>query len=268
MGAGCFFEPLGDERYRPTPHASGPWDPGAQHGGPPAALLGRAVEAASALPEGRTVRMSLDLLSPVPLRDLGVSARILRRGRRVEQVEAELADAGRTVMRATAWRIRTAELPELRPAPDVAALEPGPDGPSTSLDAQAEAAGWHGADAGYLAAMEWRFVEGSFLASGPAATWVRMRVPLVAGEEPTGLQRVLCAADSGNGISAELDLRTHLFINPDLTVVLARQPRGEWVGMRSRTALAGDGTGLARTELFDLDGPIGTGAQTLLVDRR
>jgi hypothetical protein len=84
----------------------------------------------------------------------------------------------------------------------------------------------------------------------------------------TPLQRTLCTADSGNGISAELDLRIHLFINPDLTVVLAREPRGEWVGMRSCTALAGEGTGLARSQLFDVDGPVGSSAQTLLVDRR
>lgn len=263
-----FFEPLGGGTYRATPHTAGPWDPAAQHGGPPAALLGRAVEDASALPEARTTRMSVDLLAPVPLGELRVRARVVRPGRRVELVEAELEAAGRVIMRATAWRIRTAVLPELDPTPDVTALHPGPEGPSTSLDAQAAEAGWHGADTGYLAAMEWRFVAGHFLARGPAAGWVRMRLPLIDGEEPTPLQRVMCVADSGNGISAELDLRTHLFINPDLTVVLAREPRGEWIGMRSRTTLAGDGTGLAQTDLFDVDGPVGRGAQTLLVDRR
>ncbi len=266
--AEAFFERLRGDAYRATSHTAGPWDPAAQHGGPPAALLGRAVEGASALPEARTTRMSLDLLAPVPLGELHVRARVVRPGRRVELLQAELEAAGRTIMRATAWRIRTAALPELEPTPVVASLEPGPEGPSTSLDAQAAESGWHGADTGYLAAMEWRFVEGHFLARGPAAAWVRMRLPLVDGEEPTPLQRVLCAADSGNGISAELDLRTHLFINPDLTVVLAREPGGEWVGMRSRTTLAGDGTGLAHTELFDLAGPVGRGVQTLLVDRR
>ena len=56
-----------------------------------------------------------------------------------------------------------------------------------------------------------------------------MRHPLVAGEEPTPLQRVLIAADSGNGISSTLDFRRYLFINVDLTVHLHRLPAGEWV---------------------------------------
>ena len=45
-------------------------------------------------------------------------------------------------------------------------------------------------------------------------------MPLVAGEEPTGLQRVLAVADSANGVSAVLPLGDWLFINPELTVHL------------------------------------------------
>ena len=77
--------------------------------------------------------------------------------------------------------------------------------------------------------MEWRSVEGGFLEPGPATVWMRMRQPLVAGEEPTPLQRTLVAADVGNGISAVLDWRRYVFINVDLTVHLERMPEGEWV---------------------------------------
>ena len=48
-----------------------------------------------------------------------------------------------------------------------------------------------------------------------------MRHPLVAGEEPSPLQRVLIAADAGNGVSAALDWRRYLFINTDLSVHLS-----------------------------------------------
>ena len=77
--------------------------------------------------------------------------------------------------------------------------------------------------------MEFRFVAGGFLEPGPATVWLRMRQPLVAGEEPSPLQRLLVAADVGNGISASLDYRRYLFINVDLTVHLERMPVGEWV---------------------------------------
>ena len=72
-------------------------------------------------------------------------------------------------------------------------------------------------------------VGGGFLEPGPATVWMRMRQPLVAGEEPSPLQRTLVAADVGNGISAVLDWRRFLFINVDLTVHLERMPEGEWV---------------------------------------
>jgi hypothetical protein len=115
--------------------------------------------------------------------------------------------------------------------------------------------------------VEFRFVAGSFLELGPATVWMRMRHPLVPGESPSPLSRVLIAADSGNGVSAALDFRTWRFINPDLTVYLLRYPAGEWVALEASTTVA-DGIGLADTTLHDEQGPIGRSAQALFVDRR
>jgi hypothetical protein len=97
---------------------------------------------------------------------------------------------------------------------------------------------------------------------------MRMRHPLVAGEEPSPLQRVLIAADVGNGISAVLDWRRFVFINVDLTVHLERLPAGEWVCVDAATIPNGTGIGTAESILFDRDGRIGRGAQSLLIDRR
>ena len=122
-----------------------------------------------------------------------------------------------------------------------------------------------GHDVGYHTAMEYRFTEGRFRGLGPATVWMRMRYPLVEGEEPTPLQRVLVAADSGNGVSATLDWATHLFINVDLTVHLHRLPAGEWVCLDAVTIPEPTGIGLADTALSDERGPIGRALQTLLV---
>ena len=81
-----------------------------------------------------------------------------------------------------------------------------------------------------------------------------MRVPLVEGEEPTPLQRVLVAADSGNGVSAALDWRRYLFINTDLSVHLKRLPEGDWVGLDAVTYPEPSGVGLADTVLWDEGG--------------
>ena len=116
--------------------------------------------------------------------------------------------------------------------------------------------------------MEYRFAAGSFLEPGPATTWLRMRHPLLAGEEPSPLQRVLIAADTGNGISTALDFRRYLFINVDLTVHLHRLPAGEWVCLDAVTVPEPNGVGLTDTMLLDERGPIGRAAQTLLVAER
>jgi hypothetical protein len=116
--------------------------------------------------------------------------------------------------------------------------------------------------------MEVRFTTGAFLTPGPATAWFRMRVPLVAGEAPSPLSRVLVAADSGNGISNVLDWQRHLFINADLTVHLLRYPAGEWVCLDARTFIDGAGIGLTDTGLYDERGAIGRAAQSLFVDQR
>jgi hypothetical protein len=97
---------------------------------------------------------------------------------------------------------------------------------------------------------------------------MRIRRPLVAGEEPSALQRVLAVADSGNGISATLDYARYLFINVDLTVHLHRLPAGEWVCLDSVTVPEPSGIGQTDTVLLDERGPIGLAAQTLMVTER
>ena len=103
------------------------------------------------------------------------------------------------------------------------------------------------------------------LQPGPAAVWMRMRVPLVAGEEPTQLTRVLVAADSADGISWELPFGEYLFVNTELSVHLVRMAAGRWVCLDARTRIAPDGVGLAESVLWDERGRIGAGAQSLLV---
>jgi hypothetical protein len=121
---------------------------------------------------------------------------------------------------------------------------------------------------GYHTAMDYRFASGAFLEPGPATVWMRMRQPLVTGEAPTPLQRVLVAADSGNGVSATLDWSRFVFINVDLTVHLQRMPAGEWVCLDAITIPEPTGIGIADTALYDERGPIGRAAQTLLVGER
>jgi hypothetical protein len=240
----------------------GPWDPRAQHAGPPAALIAREIERVTE-PGWQIGRMTFEVLRPVPIAPLRVEVEVLRPGRSVELVEATLSDAdGEPLVLARAWRMATR--PTEIPAPLGGGAEaiPGPE------------RGRHkpffdtGQDVGYHTAMEYRFVAGGFLELGPALVWMRMRHPLIAGEEPSPLQRVMIAADSGNGVSATLDLERYIFINVDLSVHLHRLPKGEWVGLDAVTIPEPEGVGLADSVLHDERGPIGRGLQTLLVRER
>jgi hypothetical protein len=253
----AFYERDGDV-FVPSELTRGPWDPGAQHAGPPAALLGRAVEA-----DGLHVgRITVEILRPVPLAPLAVAHRVVRPGRSVELVEAVLAEAEgerRDVARALAWRVR--------PQEGVAPGDPGP--PPPGPEAGRTVPFFETGDAvGYHTAMDIRFVEGAFTEPGPAVVWMRMRQPLVGGEAPSPLARVLVAADAGNGVSATLDYRRFLFINTELTVHLLRAPEGEWVCLDAETTLSSGSMGMAVSEVHDRRGLVARSTQALLVQRR
>jgi hypothetical protein len=260
----AFFRPAGEpDRFVATPHTVGPWDPRLQHAGPPSALVTRAIEATPSAIDGPTqlARITVEILSGVPVGEVTVRAAVARRGRSVELVEAELAADGRPILRARAWRIRVAKLA----LPDAAlpALPPAPARPPAR--SQFTAPLWQ---AGYLDAIEWRFAEGHFERPGPAAAWARQLMPLVAGEEPTGVQRLVLLADSGNGLSQMLDVTRWWFINTELTVHLHREPVGEWLCLRSTSILGETGMGVAESELYDESGRVGRGAQALMVGPR
>ena len=253
------YERDGDA-FVPTELARGPWDPTAQHGGAPAALIARAIEAEAG---GLGVaRLTYEFLRPVPLEPLSLSTRLVRPGRRVQLVEATLEAGGRPVCRALGLAL--ARTPGSAPAVSAPAGEPLPPpdgvGPSPSPPGKKP---MFGGDA-----IELRFVRGSIAEPGPAAAWLRFAVPLLDGETPSPVQRVAAAADFGNGVSAALDWHQYVFINADLTIHIARPPRGEWVGLDSHTQVEADGVGLAESVLHDAGGPIGHAAQSLLVGPR
>ncbi|HET8566849.1 MAG TPA: thioesterase family protein [Solirubrobacterales bacterium] len=258
----AFYEHDGD-LFRATELTRGPWDPQAQHAGPPAALLGYAIEALPEAEQFQIGRITFEILRSIPIAPVRVEARVARPGRRVQMVEAELSGAdGEVLMRVRGWRLRTAEL-DLPGEALVASQPPSPPEHGTAAEFFPTEQ-----EHGYHSAMEVRFVAGGFLEPGPATAWLRMRQPLVGEEEPTPLQRLLVAADVGNGISAALDFRRYLFINVDLTVHLERMPEGEWIGVDAATLPRPEGVGTAESTLFDQEGRIGRALQTLLIAER
>ena len=246
--------------FESTELTRGPWDEGSQHAGPPCALLGRELDGAGRI-AGQLVRITYEILRPVPIARLEAHAEVVRPGRSVEMVEGTLSHEGEDVIRARAWRIRTAAL-ELDRDPEEPDRVPGPE---QAGGGEFFPVPWN---AGYHTAMDVKFVEGAFTEPGPARAWMRMRVPLIEGEEPSPRDRVLVAADSGNGVSAPLDYRRWIFINTDLTVNLRRLPEGEWVCLDAVTYADRHGIGMSDTALHDRRGMIGRATQALLIAGR
>jgi hypothetical protein len=254
-----FFDADGD-RFVPSASARGPWSARHQHGGPPAALLARAF-ARQAGPNAQVARLTFDFLRPVPLAPLLVTTRIVRAGGKVQRLAGSvLAGDGASVIEATCLVMRVAPnsiavAPE-RPAP------PAPPEDSVPFEFP-----FMSGDEGYHRAMEWRLAKGTW-GRGPAAAWLRPRVPLVAGETPTPLECLVTAADSASGVAVVVDPARATFVNGDLTIALHRAPVGEWVCLDAAATGEPDGIGLARARLWDTSGLVGRTLQTLLLEPR
>ncbi len=262
MSADAIFTCEGDELV-PSGHARGPWEEGSQHGGAPAALVVRAVERLEAPGPMLVARLTVEFLKAVPLAPLTVTAEVSRPGRRLQLAEATVCAEGEVVCRARAVRLRREPVDVPADINSLVRLAPPEEGRTSTFPAPAEGdqLGFH------RTALDIRFVAGDY-GIGPGAAWFRFAVPLVAGETPSAAQRAAAAADFGNGISRELDFTTHLFVNTDLTMHLAREPAGEWIGLDARTEHGPEGTALAHSTLHDLAGPVGLAAQSLYVAPR
>lgn len=295
----AFYEPAGQDSYVATAATVGPWSPDAQHGGPPAALAARALERHEPDDRQRLARVAIDILRPVPVGKISVRTRTVRPGRRVTLAEAVLEADGQEVLHARGWRIErpVGEVPEIADGGVPDPLPPVGDGlPPAIFQRQRH---------GYLASIEWRFLPTDFrglsvagtppaptgdpapavgtpalagdtqapAAGHPAeapvrAAWARPRIPLLPDEEPSPISRALLVADSGSGVGTALPSAEFIFINVDLSVVLPRDPVGEWLLLEAATAVGSDGTGLTMTRLSDSAGSCGRAWQTLLVAPR
>ncbi len=246
----------GFEGVESLPSTAGPWSLEAQHGGPPAALLGRAVEGLDA---GVIGRFTMDLLGPVPVGELGISASVVRPGRSVSLAAATLHDVARDrpVAHASAW---------LFPRSEAGPVPAGPaptHGPADGSERR-RPDGW---SPGYLDAVEWRWIAGGVDLDGPGVVWMRPPA-LVDGEATSPLQRLLTCVDSASGVSAMLDVREWAFLNTELTVHVLREPVGEWVCLDAATTLGPGSVGIATSTAYDELGPVARSAQALLVQRR
>ncbi|MBV8219323.1 MAG: thioesterase family protein [Solirubrobacterales bacterium] len=248
-----------DGRFVATEFGRGPWDPRALHGGAPAALLVREFGRLPAADGLMLARVTYEFMRPAPVGPLEVRAEVVRPGRRVQLLEASIIADGTEVVRARALQIQAADAGDSGNG-----NTPPPPGPEEGRPAELRLP--H-RPMFFPDAIEIRFVRGVW-GGGPCTAWFRLQSPIVAGETPSGLQRLAAAGDFGNGISATLSWDNYLYINPDLTLYVEREPVGEWICLDAVTRIAPDGIGMAESVLYDERGRVGRATQALLVAPR
>jgi hypothetical protein len=248
------FIPSGDGLFEPTEHARGPWDPRALHGGAPAALIAGAFERIEPGSELPIARLGFEFLTPIPFAPLELTTKIVRKGRRVQGLAAEIS------------ALRVQEAPDGLPAP-AAPFEPEHMPQPETGEATRFALGDPSVTSFASTGMEMRWLTDPWTL-GPGKVWMRLRHPIIAEEPATPLMCLAGTADFGNGVSAALPFDDYLFINADLSIHLWRRPQGEWVGLDARTVLHPRGVGTAESVLHDGAGPVGRAVQTLVVQPR
>lgn len=240
------------------PWTRGPWDPRAQHGGPPAALMLRAMELAA--PDAQLARLTVEFLRSIPITRCDLDLEPTRSGRRALGFACTLRAEGRVCARAHGLFLRDAPLalpPGLPPVP--AARDPLIH-PPHEFD-------FFGDRVGYHKTMELRRPPQPE-ALGRGVIWLRLRGRLVADEDPSPAQRVLVAADAINGVGFALDLTRFNFPNADLTVHLHRLPVSEWLLLETTHNTQASGRGMSDGLISDPQGPIGRALESQVIERR
>ncbi|WP_418130042.1 thioesterase family protein [Variovorax sp. 375MFSha3.1] len=255
----------GEDAWLPSEHSRGPWDPRAQHGGAPAALLVHVAERAAPGPGWQLARLTLELVKPVPLAPL-VTRTQVQLSRSTVRVGIDLLAGEVLVARAHALLLagQSLALPPGLPGWPQEPLRPLP----RDCTERVRIPGLPQGTSFYGTAMETRVAEGDSTRPGPCSAWFRLAVPLLHGAATSPAMRAAAAADFGNGLSWVLPAERYLFTNADLSLNLFRVPQGEWIGLRSASEVHGGGAGLVVSHLFDEQGPIGIATQTLVLRER
>jgi hypothetical protein len=253
----ALFVPDGD-RFIPTSLSGGPWSPENQFGGSAAALLATVIEDIPTLVPQQVVRLTVDLMRPIPVQPITVESRVVREGKRIQVSEAAIIFDRVEVARCSALRMRVGDLGDLpveqgEPQIGPPAEASRPEGPFDKSNPPGVAGAAH---------FTFESPDGFFV----DPTWVRMRVPVVAGRETQLLARLAFFADFASGIGQNRSLEV-TGINADLTVNVVRYPTDEWLCLTGTGWTSPQGIGLSQAAISDSQGVAASASLSRLVDR-
>lgn len=254
-----------DGVWLPSVLSRGPWDPRAQHGGAPSALLAHLAEAAVSEPGWQLTRLTVELIKPVPVAPLTVRQEI-HPARSTTRTTIELYADDVLVARAHALLLRGQAITVQDDVPGWSPEQLLP--PPSECSERLVIPGMPTGTSFYWSAMEILMAQGDSAAPGAGAAWFRLTVPLIEGRPASPAMRAAAVADFGNGLSWILPVEQYLFANADLSLHLHRPPQGEWIGLIAETHADKSGAGTTMSRMYDVHGPIGVAIQTLVMRER
>src|SRR6185312_12489349 len=110
--------------YRSTVHAQGSWNPHEQHMAPATGVLVHELELCAPRSDMRMARVSLDIYGIIHGGEFEVKTRMLRPGRTIELIEAEMVSRGRTCIVARGWRLTTLDSSAVAATEDAEVVHP------------------------------------------------------------------------------------------------------------------------------------------------
>lgn len=241
------------EVLSPTRLACSSWSDNHLHGVAVAGALARAAEGVVAglgRSDLRPARMTVDLFRPAAMAPCRLVTEVVREGPRICLVDVTLLQDGERVARAGFLFLKAAGSapgavwspePAGRPVPppeDVAPVSDQPRVPFVHSEA-----GW-----------SQDFSEHQNAAR--KESW-NSAVPVVAGEPLTPFQAVAATAD-GASLVTNWGAGGVEHINTDITLALARVPRGVEIGLSALDRVEADGIAVGTATVFDREGVVGT----------
>ncbi|NBB16497.1 hypothetical protein GVN21_14125 [Caulobacter sp. SLTY] len=242
-----------DGAFTATPRAASPWNPANQNGVAIVALMTHLIEQTPTLAPMMLARLTVEIARPTPIAAFEADCRIVREGRRMQNLEVVFRAGGEIRARATALRVRRADSPVVAETLSYPAPE---DTPARSLSRSD----------GPRGGLETRVLSGGLLERGPGRGWVRPAVDILPGVAATPLVAAAMAADIGSAMSSIFEHGVWSFANVDVALHFVRPPEGDWIFADAATVSAGDGSALVNTTLADRRGPFARAHQTLFVE--
>ncbi len=238
------------EGFLPEFRAHGPWAEDMLHGRLLGGLAARALEAEFGGRGWRAARLTVDLFRPAAMAPVQITTATVRDGRKVKVADAIATCEGHEVARVTGLFLTEGHEPPgeiWQPArsewPDPETLPPPADDTGAAEDD-----GWL-----------FRTVEGGMGTGKLTRVWTNDTIALVDGEVISPLVRAAVSGDIACPLANSGTEGIH-YINADYTMLIARYPVGDWVGLEVSEQMAAGGIAIASATMVDEQGVFATSA--------